>query len=112
MASLRLADVQDRPTEFLDFTSLTLNEFQQLVPDSPGLSGKFNPIDMVEVIGALIERQSTSEGGVVSGNQGAADSSHPRPLGLPLNPWNVAFASLWTLSMGDGGAEDKSKCGR
>src|SRR5467141_3866468 len=25
-------DVQDRPTEFLDFTSLTLDEFQQLVP--------------------------------------------------------------------------------
>ncbi len=32
MASLRFTDVQDRPTEFLDFTSLTLNEFQQLVP--------------------------------------------------------------------------------
>src|SRR3989449_4758449 len=32
MASLRFPDVQDRPTEFLDFTSLTLDEFQQLVP--------------------------------------------------------------------------------
>jgi hypothetical protein len=32
MASLRLAEVQSRPTEFLDFTSLTLDEFQQLVP--------------------------------------------------------------------------------
>ena len=32
MASLRFTDVQDRPTEFLDFTSLTLDEFQQLVP--------------------------------------------------------------------------------
>jgi hypothetical protein len=32
MASLRFTDVQDRPTEFLDFTSLTLEEFQQLVP--------------------------------------------------------------------------------
>src|SRR3989454_597370 len=32
MASLRFTDVQDRPTEFLDFTSVTLNEFQQLVP--------------------------------------------------------------------------------
>jgi hypothetical protein len=32
MASLRVTDVQDRPTEFLDFTSLTLDEFQQLVP--------------------------------------------------------------------------------
>src|SRR2546426_10189582 len=32
MASLRFTDVQDRPTEFLDFTSLTLAEFQQLVP--------------------------------------------------------------------------------
>jgi hypothetical protein len=32
MASVRFADVQSRPTEFLDFTSLTLDEFQPLVP--------------------------------------------------------------------------------
>ena len=32
MASVRFADVQSRPTEFLDFTSLTLDEFHQLVP--------------------------------------------------------------------------------
>ena len=32
MASLRFTDVQARPTEFLDFTSLTLEEFQTLVP--------------------------------------------------------------------------------
>jgi len=32
MASLRITDVQARPTEFLDFTSLTLDEFQPLVP--------------------------------------------------------------------------------
>jgi hypothetical protein len=32
MASIRFADLQARPTEFLDFTSLTLDEFQQLVP--------------------------------------------------------------------------------
>src|SRR4029450_9435569 len=32
MADLRFTDVQSRPLEFLDFTSLTLNEFQQLVP--------------------------------------------------------------------------------
>jgi hypothetical protein len=32
MASIRFADMQSRPTEFLDFTSLTLEEFQQLVP--------------------------------------------------------------------------------
>src|SRR5467141_1607211 len=32
MASLRFADVQSRPTEFFDFTSLPLDEFQQLVP--------------------------------------------------------------------------------
>ena len=31
MASVRFADMQSRPTEFLDFTSLTLDEFQQLV---------------------------------------------------------------------------------
>jgi Helix-turn-helix of DDE superfamily endonuclease len=32
MASGRFTDVQTRPTEFLDLTSLTLAEFQQLVP--------------------------------------------------------------------------------
>jgi hypothetical protein len=32
MASIRFTDVQSRPTEFLDFTSVTLDEFQHLVP--------------------------------------------------------------------------------
>ena len=32
MGSLRFADLQTRPTEVLDLTSLTLEEFQQLVP--------------------------------------------------------------------------------
>jgi Helix-turn-helix of DDE superfamily endonuclease len=32
MASVRFADMQFRPVEFLDFTSVTLDEFQQLVP--------------------------------------------------------------------------------
>jgi hypothetical protein len=31
MAALRFADIRFRPTEFLDFTSLTLDEFQILV---------------------------------------------------------------------------------
>jgi Helix-turn-helix of DDE superfamily endonuclease len=32
MAHVQFTDVQDRPTEFLDLTSLTLDAFQQLVP--------------------------------------------------------------------------------
>ena len=32
MAHVQCADLQSRPTEFLDFTSLTLDEFLQLVP--------------------------------------------------------------------------------
>ena len=32
MAGIRFADLQARPMEFLDFTSLTLDEFPQLVP--------------------------------------------------------------------------------
>src|SRR5215467_4319905 len=32
MAHVQFADLQSRATEFLDFTSLTLDEFQQLVP--------------------------------------------------------------------------------
>jgi hypothetical protein len=31
MAHVQFTDVQDRPTEFLDLTSLTLDEFQHLV---------------------------------------------------------------------------------
>src|SRR6266704_5362672 len=32
MAGLRFAELHSRPMEFLDFTSVTLDEFQQLVP--------------------------------------------------------------------------------
>ena len=32
MAGLRFTDLQSRPLEFLDFTSLTLEEFEILVP--------------------------------------------------------------------------------
>src|SRR2546428_2869913 len=32
MAGLRFVDLRSRPMEFLDFTSVTLDEFQQLVP--------------------------------------------------------------------------------
>jgi len=32
MAGVRFTELQSRPLEFLDFTSLTLDEFQQLVP--------------------------------------------------------------------------------
>src|SRR6058998_1287212 len=32
MAGLRFTDLRSRPMEFLDFTSVTLDEFQQLVP--------------------------------------------------------------------------------
>ena len=32
MAGVRFTDVQARPTEFLDMTSLTLDEFQRLIP--------------------------------------------------------------------------------
>jgi hypothetical protein len=32
MAGLRFADLQSRPTEFLDLTSVTLDEFQLLLP--------------------------------------------------------------------------------
>ena len=32
MTGLRFTDLQDRPTEFLDLTSVTLDEFQPLVP--------------------------------------------------------------------------------
>ena len=32
MAGVRFTELQSRPIEFLDFTSVTLDEFQQLVP--------------------------------------------------------------------------------
>src|SRR3989442_9532986 len=36
MAGLRFTELQSRPMEFLDFTSVTLDEFQQLVPPFEG----------------------------------------------------------------------------
>src|SRR4029434_4274529 len=36
MAGLRFIALQSRPMEFLDFTSVTLDEFQQLVPPFEG----------------------------------------------------------------------------
>ena len=46
MAGLRFADVQARPTEFLDFTSLTLEEFQRLCRKfcSGGREGAVAPV--------------------------------------------------------------------
>ena len=38
MAAIRFVDVQARPTEFLDLTSLTLDEFEQLIEPFGGLS--------------------------------------------------------------------------
>ena len=32
MAHMQFADLRSRPTEFVDFTSLTLDEFQLLIP--------------------------------------------------------------------------------
>jgi hypothetical protein len=37
MGSLRFADIQTRPTEVLDLTSLTLDEFRRLVPVFEGM---------------------------------------------------------------------------
>ena len=36
MAGIRFTELQSRPIEFLDFTSVTLDEFQQLVPPFEG----------------------------------------------------------------------------
>jgi hypothetical protein len=36
MAGLRFTELQSHPMEFLDFTSVTLDEFQQLVPPFEG----------------------------------------------------------------------------
>ena len=43
MASVRFTDVQARPTEFLDFTSLTLDEFQLLVPPFEAAFHAYSP---------------------------------------------------------------------
>ena len=43
MATVRFADLQSRPTEFLDFTSLTLDEFQQLIRPSRRRSKRIWP---------------------------------------------------------------------
>ena len=47
---------------------------------------KFQTIDIVKVIWALMGRRSASQSCVATRNQGASWSRQPRPLGLPLNP--------------------------
>ena len=42
MASVRFTELQSHPTEFLDFTSLTLDEFQQLVPPFEARASAFS----------------------------------------------------------------------
>ena len=42
MASVWFTDMQFRPVEFLDFTSLTLDEFQQLVPPFEARASAFS----------------------------------------------------------------------
>jgi hypothetical protein len=44
MVSVRFIEVQSRPTEFLDFTSLTLEEFQTLVPPFDSHSAPFTAL--------------------------------------------------------------------
>ncbi len=56
MASVRFTDVQARPSEFLDLTSLTLDEFQQsLLLDSGGLGS--NAVREVQCLFKAIEKE-------------------------------------------------------
>ena len=48
MASVEFTDVQARPSEFLDLTSLTLDEFQQLVPPFEAAFQRIFPEDFGE----------------------------------------------------------------
>ena len=61
MAGIRFADLQARPMEFLDFTSVTLEEFQQLVPpfDAAFRSG-FSSHPGAIAAGFLIQRKPGS----------------------------------------------------
>jgi hypothetical protein len=43
MVGLRFADMRFRPTEFLDFTSLTVEEFQILIPPFEAFSRQIPP---------------------------------------------------------------------
>jgi hypothetical protein len=45
---------------------------------------KFQAIDIVEFIRAIIRLRNSSHVCVAIGNQGTSCSQHPRPIGLPL----------------------------
>ncbi len=61
MASVRFTDVQARPSEFLDLTSLTLDEFQQsLLLDSGGLGS--NAVREVQCLFKAIEKEGLQGG--------------------------------------------------
>ena len=95
MAGVRFADLQSRPTEFLDFTSLTLDEFQQLVPPFqrvPELS-LTDPGGAVAVYSRLCEDVLPSGGPGTPLRHGSeqSESVAPRPparaAGGPACPW-------------------------
>jgi hypothetical protein len=69
-----------------------VNEFFQIPPD---LVVKFQTVDIVEVIWALMGCRSSPQSCVAKGNQGASCSPQLRPLGLPLNPLECGIIILF-----------------
>src|SRR6202008_3431614 len=49
MAHVQFTDVQERPTEFLDLTSLTRDEFQQLLPPFEAEFKRLHPLFELEM---------------------------------------------------------------
>jgi hypothetical protein len=90
MAGLRFADMRFRPTEFLDFTSLTVEEFEILIPpfevafevSKIGVSEHgAEPIAHEHIRVAAQERGLGNAGGIVRhGRQRLRAERHGRPL--------------------------------
>jgi hypothetical protein len=61
MAGLRFADLQSRPIEFLDFTSLTFDEFQQLPDLDPSVARAMAPISgtLLNTASRMCEQMTT-----------------------------------------------------
>ena len=85
MASVRFTDVQARPTEFLDLTSLTLAEFQQLVPPFEAayhapMQADSSMITPLTYSGKALSPLRVLEGNVEPPKPGVAGGSKRRPV--------------------------------
>ena len=95
MAGVRFPELQSRPMEFLDFTSLTLDEFPQLVP--PFEAAFHARMAAWRMDGTATDRASVSRGQKLSpADAGRSTGLHSRLPAKPLRSrWCRGACSGW-----------------